>query len=273
MTETVTQSNNSSSLVNGLQARRIVVTRAPHQAPELVRLLQIHGAVPVLYPCIDITPPEETAPLDQALLAAAAGHFDWLVLTSANTVRVLAGRLAELGLSLGRIQAAAVGPETAAIANELLRIDVDVVAKEHVAESLVGTLPPVTGRRLLLPQSALARPVLDEQLRAAGVEVTAVTAYRTVIGQGGEDVPSMLVRGSIDAITFTSSSTVRYFLHRLSEESGSRKGDEELLAGVCLAAIGPVTAQTMRAAGLAVDVMPENYTIPALVDALSKYYQ
>lgn len=270
--EAATQNNNRPAVGDGIRGRRIVITRAPHQAPALARLLQTHGAVPVFYPCIDIAPPEETAPMDRALLEAAAGRFDWLILTSANTVRVLVRRLADLDVSLGAIQVAAVGPKTAALATELLRIDVSLVAEEHVAESLAEALPSVSGRRLLLPQSAIARPVLEERLRAAGAEVSAVAAYRTVVGKGGDDVPAMLAQGLIDAVTFTSSSTVRYFLRRLDEESDRHFG-LELLSGVCLVAIGPVTAETMRTSALPVDVMPEVYTLSAMVDALKRYYQ
>jgi uroporphyrinogen-III synthase len=253
----------------GLQGKRVVITRASHQQAELADLLRGRGAEPIPYPCIDIVPPSDLQELDAALEAAAAGFYDWLIVTSANAVPVLASRVAELGLSLSGLRVATVGPKTADIVQDALRIDASVVAEEHTAEGLLASLPMLTGQRILLPQSAIARPVLAEELRAAGAEVTALTAYRTVAGQGGVDVPRRLSAGQIDAITFTSSSTVRNFLLRLENEAGN-KAD---LTAVCLAAIGPVTAETMQEHDLWVEVMPEEYTVPALVDALDAYFR
>jgi uroporphyrinogen-III synthase len=145
---------------------------------------------------------------------------------------------------------------------------VTLVAKEHVAESLADEMSPGRGERLLLPQSAIARPVLADRLRVAGAQVDVVDAYRTGLGQGGEPVPTLLVEGKIDVITFTSSSTVTNFLERFEKEGGQR----DQLAGICLAAIGPITAATMAEATLTVDVTPAEYTLPGLVSALETYF-
>lgn len=252
----------------GLTGRRVVVTRAAHQAAEMADLLQEVGAIPVLYPCLSIDPPEDTQLLDAALEDAASGEYDRLLLTSANTVHILAQRLSALNLSLSNIPAAAVGPKTAAAAESLLGVNVTLVAKEHVAESLAREMLPVSGQRLLLPQSALARPVLAERLTEAGAQVTVVDAYDTGLGQGGDPLPALLAEGQIDAITFTSSSTVTNFLERLQQEGGQRRH----LTGVCLAAIGPVTANTMTEAGLPVDVVPADYILEGLLTALETYF-
>lgn len=252
----------------GLSGRRIVVTRAPHQTAEMVDLLRRQGAIPLLYPCIDIAPPADVTRLDDALKKAADGYFDWLVVTSTNTVTVIAQRLATLHLSMADFSVAAVGPQTAQAIKDELGLDVHIVAEKHVAEGLIAALPPVSGLHIFLPQSEIARPVLADALREAGAQVTAVDAYRTVIGQGGDDVPEMLANKQVDAITFTSSSTVRHFLKRLANE-GDRRQD---LQGVCLAGIGPITAKTMEENGLPVSVVPPEYTLPALVDALESYF-
>ena len=154
------------------------------------------------------------------------------------------------------------------MAERLLSVNVTLVAGKHVAESLAEEMSPVSGQRLLLPQSAIARPVLAERLRASGAQVTAIDAYRTSLGQGGAPAPSLLADRVIDAITFTSSSTVANFMERLENEGGERRH----LEWVCLAAIGPVTASTMTEAALPVDVMPAEYTIAGLVNALEGYF-
>jgi uroporphyrinogen-III synthase len=120
----------------------------------------------------------------------------------------------------------------------------------------------------LLPQSAIARPVLADSLAAAGARLTVVEAYRTGLGWGGDPLPALLAEDKIDAITFTSSSTVANFLERLRAEGGDQ-GD---LAGVCLAAIGPVTAEAMVRVDLSADVVPDDYTLPGLVAALEAYF-
>jgi uroporphyrinogen-III synthase len=258
---------------SSLAGRHVVVTRAEDQASDLADLLRSRGAEPLPYPCIAIAPPEDASPLDAALRCAAAGEFDWLVITSRNAVTVLADRLRalELGLhTLRQVSVAAVGSATARAAERELGVRVDAVPEEFVAESLaallVGRLGP--GSRVLLCQADIARTVLAESLTTAGAEVTSVVAYRTVIGSGGVDLPALLAAGSVDAITFTSASTVRNLLRRLGA-GGGRVVD---LAGVCLACLGPITAGAARDLGLTVGVLPAEHTIPALVDALESYY-
>ena len=254
--------------VAGLTGKRVVVTRAPHQAAEMAELLRQAGAEPLLYPCLAILPPEDLEALDGALKRAATGEYDRLLLTSANTVLILAQRLAALDISLPDLPAAAIGPATAEMAGKMLGVRVNWVAREHVAEALAEDVAPAQGERLLLPQSAIARPVLADLLRAAGAQVTTVAAYRTGLGQGGDPVPALLVNNAIDALTFTSSSTVSNFITRLKHEGGDRRD----LAGVCLAAIGSVTAATMAELSLPADVVPSGYTLPGLVTALDRYF-
>lgn len=252
-----------------LAGKRIVVTRAPHQADALGALLRERGAEPLLYPCIDIAPPEDTAPLDVALRDTTAGGFDWVVFTSANTVRMVAARLAALGISgIGNGQIAAIGPRTAAAIQEQLGVEVALMPDEYVAEALAEALTLAPGARVLLPQSAIARPVLRDALKKAGAEVVDVVVYRTVLGSGGVDMPALLARGAVDAVTFTSSSTVRHFIKRLHAEGGTI----DAMTGVCVACIGPVTARTAEEAGLPAAVVPNDYTIAGLVDALAFYF-
>lgn len=251
-----------------LNNRKIVVTRPPHQAEELEVLLQEYGAEPLLYPCIDIALPEEMVALEEALHDLVEGKYDWLLLTSANTVRIIADQLTALKLSLSDVHIAVIGPKTAEAVEELLGMGVDLAAQNYTAEGLARALQPVAGLRFLLPQSEIARPVLANALRDHGADVTTIVAYRTVLGRGGDDIPGLLARGEIDAITFSSSSTVRNFVTRLESEGGSTSQ----LEGVCLAAIGPITAATMNSLDLEVTVTPQEYTMESLVVALGDYF-
>ena len=286
-----------------LTGKAVVETRALHQADELNVRLRERGAVPLSYPCIAIVPREDTAPLDAALQQAAAGGYDWLILTSSNAVLMLAERL-KMGLTAKSLRnnitpsdenlnrqvaksakvgfseqsprtqrfpkAAAVGEATAQMARECLGINVDLIPHDYHAAAIADLLATqVSGLRVLLPQSEIADSALHERLTAAGAVVTTVTAYRTVIGSGGADVPAMLRNKQVDAVTFTSPSTVDNFLQRLASEGG-RRAD---LMGVGIACLGKTTARAAESHGLQVDVLPETPTINGMIEALEGYFE
>jgi uroporphyrinogen-III synthase len=257
--------------MNGLQRRAIVVTRAPHQADALALVLAEAGARPVFYPCVDIAPPDDSAPLDAALQAANAGEFNWLALTSANAAWAVTRRLAELGLPLKffrGMRLAAIGPATAAAARDTLGLEVDIVPDEFSSAALAQVLTPLAEARVLLPLSSLAEMALAEALRAQGALVTCVVAYQTVIGSGGVDLPLLLRREEINAITLTSSSAATNLRRRVVDEGG----DETLLRQVPIGCIGARTAETACAQGLRVVAVPEEHSLDGLVAALDEYF-
>jgi uroporphyrinogen III methyltransferase/synthase len=256
-----------------LFGRRIVVTRSREQASELVDMLEERGAEAIQAPTIRIAPPEDAEALDRA--AAGAGGFDWIVFTSANAVDTFLARLLQRGdiRDLKGVRICAIGPATAQhVARYGLRADLvpEESRAEGVFEALTGA-GPLKGAKVLLPRADIAREVLPEQLRDAGAEVTDVVAYRTVLA-GAErdsdyDIYRMLLDRQIDAVTFTSASTVRNFARILGEEQAA-----DLLSTTTVAAIGPVTAEAAQQLGITVTVVPKKYTIPDLVDALVEHF-
>jgi uroporphyrinogen III methyltransferase/synthase len=256
-----------------LFGRRIVVTRAREQAPKLVDMLEERGADAIQTPTIRIAPPDDSEALDRA--TADAGGYDWIVFTSANAVEAFFGRLLQRGdiRDLKGVRLCAVGPSTAQrVSGYGLRVDLtpDESRAEGVFEALKAA-GPLAGTRLLLPRADIAREVLPDQLREAGAEVTDIIAYRTVVA-GGErdsdhDIYRMLLERQIDAVTFTSASTVRNFARMLGEEQAA-----DLLNTTVVAAIGPVTAEAAQQLGIRVGVVPKKYTIPDLVDALVEHF-
>jgi uroporphyrinogen-III synthase len=257
-------------VTRGLADRRIINTRAPHQAGALDAILRAHGAVPLEYPCIDIVPAEDNTAFDASLRSLMAGDYAWLVLTSINTVLAVARRLGALGLSLAgaRVRVAAIGPATREAARELLGVDADIVPEKFVAESLGDAIPVRRGEKVFLPESEIARPVLAEMLRARGAGVDVVVAYHTGRGRGGADIPSLLEQGAVDAVTFTSTSTVTNFLERIGREGGSLPR----ALGLCAACIGPVTADAARENGFRNIVVPGEYTLAGMTEALEGYF-
>jgi uroporphyrinogen III methyltransferase/synthase len=253
-----------------LLGRRVVVTRPRVQAGELAARLEELGAEVELVPTIEIGPPPDPAALDRAV--QAAGTYDWIVFTSVNGVRVFFERMAALAgdvRALASARIAAIGPETAAeLERRLLRPA--VVPAEYRAEGLLDALgeDDLRGRRVLLPRAAGARAILPDTLRARGSHVDEVIAYAAVAPSDAdaEGLRNALTAGAIDAITFTSSSTVRNFaaLAGAAAVAAIARAPRPLVA-----CIGPVTADTAREVGLRVDVVAPTYTAAALADALA----
>ena len=249
-----------------LLGKRIVVTRARAQASDLVRTLSDLGAQCIEFPTIQVLPPDDWQPLDEAIEQLAA--YNWLIFTSVNGVRQFFGRLFDLGRdvrALHHLKTAVIGPATAA---ELLArgLKSDIVPENYRAESVVAAFKTVNidGSRILLPRAEEARPVLPEELRKMGALVDEVTVYRTaaVTDRTDELIEALRTR-QVDLVTFTSSSTVANFKALLPEEQF-----EELMQSVTVASIGPITSDTARDLGFHVHISAETYTIPGLVEAI-----
>jgi len=251
-----------------LLGRRIVVTRAPGVALGLAERLERLGAEAVIAPTIELREPRSYAALDRAL--AQADVYDWVVFTSAHGVEVFFARLAERGgdvRQFWRARLAAIGPGTAAaLSRRGLRVE--IVPAEFRAEALASALAPhVSGRRVLLPRAEGARDVLPRSLAEAGAEVADVGTYRAGRPAGLPDrLLRLLDQRAIDAVTFTSSSTVRHFHALLGAEAANRMGPARA------ACIGPITADTARQCGFHVAIEAREYTIDGLATALVDYF-
>jgi len=253
-----------------LAGKRILITRAREQASSFAAVLEAAGAEVVEFPTITFTAPESWGPLDAAI--GRLREYRWVIFTSANGVRFFWQRLQAAGRDirdLAGITVCAIGPATAAALHSL-GIRADIVPTEFKAEALVEAIgtDDLRGSRVLLARAAESREVIPEELTRRGALVDVVPAYRTVKGAPDtEGLRTMLRDGKIHAITFTSSSTVKHFLDLVGEEA------RELLKSVVVASIGPITAETAARHGIVSHVVPENYTIPALADALVKHFQ
>lgn len=251
-----------------LLGKGVVVTRAREQASGLAAQLAELGADVVQFPTIAIRPLDDYSELDTIVAAIAEGDaYHWLIFTSVNGVRFFWRRLLRAGWDariLGGVRVAAIGPATAAALRER-GIVPDFVPDRYVAESVAEGLLErgVAGRRVLLPRAREAREVLPDVLRKAGALVNVIPVYETVpAAVRREDVLERLAEGRIHCVTFGSSSTVENFLSLIPADTLRRYPD------VKLAAIGPITAATLGKHGLPCDIRPEEFTIPALVEAL-----
>lgn len=251
-----------------LFGKTFVVTRARAQASSLTKRLEEEGAAVLEVPAIRITDPEDYAPLDNAIDHLA--QYRWVLFTSANGVDRFFERLAAHGKDARAFAPCKIGAIGSATADTLdaYGIRADLVPATYKAEDLTEALLPLLqkGDKVLLARAARARNVLPDALRAAGAGVDVVAVYRTAADCGNKDeLVAALKNGTVDCVTFTSSSTVTNLLDALGTEKG-------LLDSVTLAAIGPITAQTCKKQGLFPAVMAEKYTIDGLVEALKKHY-
>ncbi len=263
---------NKSGASGALRGKRIVVTRAPEQANELIGALEALGASVLSLPTVSFAPPENPSGFDAALQGLA--DFDWILFTSQNAVRFFCRRWTETGrdraaLDSARGRVAAVGPATArAIAGEGLRVD--YVAQTQTGESLAEELRgSVAGKQVLLPRSDRVDDRLPSALREAGARVTEVVAYRTLQPKTlDSEILGNVRRAEIDAIVFASPSA----FHNLA----AFVPPAELAAlsnQIQFAAIGSTTTRALREAGVRVAIESNDSSSAGLADAIAKYYQ
>lgn len=251
-----------------LSGKRVLLTRPREQGERTAALLRERGAEPIVLPAIEIGPAADTQALDAAL--ASLGSYAWVVFTSENGVARACGRLyasCKDARAFGGAKIAAIGPATAA-ALERFGLRADVTAKEHVGEALAAAILAAMGDargRVLVLRAKEARDVMPEALRAAGCEVDVVAAYETKPA-GAEALAALLEGSSLDAVTFTSASTVRSLAAALGDRAAS------LLAKVVVASIGPITTEAAETRGIRVDVTAREYTLPGLISALESKF-
>jgi len=249
-----------------LFGQRIIITRDRRQAMELTEPLEALGAETIFVPLIAICGAADAHPLDDAIARLAT--YDWLIFTSVNGVRFFVEALDRSSVDLRSLKAkiCAIGSATRA-AVEALHLKVDKMPEEYVAESLLKVFQGenLEWQRILLPRAAVARDVIPVELRRRGAIVDVVEAYRTVIPADAGDRMRDGLAQRPHWITFTSSSTVTNFVSVLE------KPGREVLDGIKIASIGPITSATLREHGIKVDVEADPHTIGGLVEAMRKF--
>jgi len=256
-----------------LFGKRIIVTRTREQASELMVGLEESGSDCLEYSTINIEPVDSYEILDDELDRLEEYH--WILFTSINGVHFFFKRLYERGMDARDLKGTDIGVVGKATADVLFKYGVkaDLVPGIFTGEGLAETLldKGVEGRNILIPRAVKAREILPETLRGAGAHVNVAPVYINVPPQGRKDeLRAEFESGKVDMVTFTSSSTVRNFLTMIDAESHEEL--VELMEDVKITAIGPITAKTVIDSGLSVDVQPDEYTIPGMIEAIVNYY-
>lgn len=246
----------------------IAVTRPTHQATDLVAALVALGATVIAAPAIMVVPPDDPAPLREAVAQIAS--YDWLIFTSANGVAAWFQAMAAVDRPTGdlaSVRIGVIGPATArAVAAHGL--PVALTPQTYIAEGILAAIGDVQGLRICLPRAAETRDALVAGLAARGATVREIAAYRTVADPRAATILPSLRAGTLDALTFTSSSTVRFLLQSLAGAGAARDEALALLAPIAVICIGPITARTARDAGLRITATASTFTGDGVVAAL-----
>jgi uroporphyrinogen-III synthase len=246
-----------------LAGRTIVVTRPAEQAAPLVRELERRGARVLVAPTIRLKPARSAA-LTTGLKELAAGRFDWITLTSAATVDVLRERLSSPRDV--RTKVAVIGEGTAAAFRGWSGQDPDLQPTTFTTSALARAFPRGSGR-VLCARADIAPEGLEDALAGKGWETVRVDAYRTVFATSlPREARAALESGLVDAVTFTSASTVRGFVNARAGETISVPSG----APPKVVCIGPVTARAARDAGLRPASVAKPHTVEGLIAALER---
>ncbi|MEW9122172.1 MAG: uroporphyrinogen-III C-methyltransferase [Thermotaleaceae bacterium] len=253
-----------------LFGKKVLVTRTRQQASTLSKRIEDLGGEAIEFPTIQIEKPENFDEIDKAI--GEIEKYQWLIFTSVNGVQAFFERMKRLNFDIRLLYKAklcAIGPATAK-ALEDMGFTIEYIPEEYKAEGIIEGLAEKIkeGEHVLLPRADIAREVLISELEKLGARVDNIHVYRTVIPeQNRELLKDLLIKNAIDVITFTSSSTVRNFIHILGDEN------RELLNTIKIAVIGPITEETTKALGIHIDIRAKEYTIDGLVSAIQEYYQ
>ena len=252
-----------------LFGKKVIVTRTREQSSDLLRLLGEAGADCIEFPTIEVTHLDNYDFLIQAF--ERLDSYNWIIFTSINGVNIFFKKLYEYGWDsrkLGGLKIAAIGSKTAAEL-KAFGINPDLIPDEYRAESIITELTkrgPVKGLSFLIPRAETARETLPGELEKMGAFVDVIPIYRTITPTTDTSkIKELLSEGNIDLITFTSSSTVQNFIKMFRD---CQDDFYVWMKKPAIACIGPITANTASNAGFTVAVMPETYTIEALVSVI-----
>ncbi len=235
---------------------RVVVTRRKEQAGVLADKLRAAGLEPILFPAIQLRPLPSHA-LDDSLKNLEM--FDWLIFTSSNGVDFFFRRAEELELTLELPRTAVIGPSTAQRLAEYGATP-DFMPEEYTGTALASGLGDLTGRHVLLPRARMGGLAIVRRLWQQGADVFDVPLYDTITAVPDPAALAKLAQG-YEAVTFTSPTAVMGFVKLAGRSQGA----------AAVACIGPSTAQAARASGLAVTIMPDEYTLDGLVASVAAF--
>ncbi|MBM7644733.1 uroporphyrinogen-III synthase [Scopulibacillus daqui] len=251
-----------------LAGKRVLITRAQEQARPMIKAIEKNGGEPVVIPVLAFRP----APLsihEQERLIDALKKTDWIVFTSANSIKYFfyfAGHAKHL---LEHIKIAVVGKKTEEVLKDY-GFSPELVPETYTAEALAQNLIKHENphQSVLLPLGQLAKPILKETLKEAGFNIKDVVVYHTVKNEASRPaLINSMIQNQLDVITFTSPSSIHFFIELLSPHDWKTFINHKVVA-----CIGKVTADAALSKGIRVQAVPKDFTAQSLVAAIAEYY-
>jgi len=253
-----------------LQGRTIVLTRDLRQSAGLKKKIEAAGGRVILFPVLRIVPVDDTREIDEAI--QRPGYYDWIIFTSANAVRFFFRRINELNVRLPALKIAAVGKSTAD-ALQSTGIKIDLLPGEFSSTGLLKEFQKMdmSGKRCLIPASALARDDLAQGLLNMNAKVHKISVYQTIANPDAplEFLKNEMEAGRVDCITFFSPSAVENFLSLTGSNILQRSGAGQ----ITLAAIGQTTAGALNRHRLHAEIIASESSEERLVEELCHYFE
>ena len=242
-----------------LKGKKILLTRPKEQNKEWADKLESLGALPVLFPLIEITAAQDSNEMQEIL--SSIYQYDWIVFTSINAARHSLEIINKILLMSHKIYIAAIGSKTAAYLEDH-GLEVDFMPLIFTSANLADEIDDIKSKKILLPRTNIADDNLADELRQKGAIVKGITVYNTHIVSDKHDILQQIINDGLDVITFASPSAVEAFY-----EMGIDKKNDKI------ACIGPVTAEKATKLGLGVDIVAEKYTTEGLTKAILDYFE
>jgi uroporphyrinogen-III synthase len=259
---------------NEFEGKVIGITRPAERVAEAVNIVEAHGGKAFVAPTLELQVSNSQSLKN---LCKMAGKLDWLIFTSPTAIISLFKHCNDLKERLSPdCKIAVIGPRTGKFLEEK-GLKVDMVPEDYTAEGLLEVYQDLelNNKLIGLPRTLSARDSLPAGLEKMGAHVFIAEAYRSELPENKDNVENLIkniIKGKIDAVTFTSTLTVQNLLEIAKEEDKERLLEEFRNGNVAVAAIGPVTARPLKEHGIPV-LIPEEYTVKAMLEKLMNYIE
>ncbi len=266
-----------------LKGKTVAITRPAGQAEEAGKLIEEKGGKPYYIPAIEIKSLNNFAPIKKFIAELVKLQVDYVIFMSTNGIKYLFDaaeklrKTSELKEGLAATFVIAVGPKTAEALEKDFGVHVSLVPTKYSSEGLIECFGEgeVEGKRIRIPRTSNATPVLTDKLRKMGADVEEIYVYESglpVDEKLKQKFYEDLIAGKIDAIVFGSGLSAKNIFKMLSQKASMEKLLEIVNTNVTTVAIGPTTGEALKEMGVKVDVMPEDYLFEKALSALAKHW-
>jgi|WetSurMetagenome_2_1015567.scaffolds.fasta_scaffold189275_2 uroporphyrinogen-III synthase len=252
-----------------IKGKVIAITRPAERSQKAVDIVEKYGGIPLVAPTLELQVSNSKSLIN---LCKIADKLDWMIFTSPTGILSLIKHCKDLKGRLNpNCKIAVIGPRTGKYLNEQ-GLDADIIPEDYTAEGLLEIFKDidVRNKKIGIPRTMAARDVLPEGLKAMGAEVLLAEAYKSVVPKDKGNVKKLItsvINKDVDAVTFTSTLTVKNLFEVAEEEGKKEELIKSLQNNVLVAAIGPVTAKPLEKEDI-IAITPDEYTVKAMLEKL-----